>query len=157
MGETYNLTTSLSAPWRGPQHQRATPFHTAWHPESPMKIHPDKPHVQSINACGPGWVQLGGEKITHSVILDSRGECIDWLCNRFEDLTAGHFEQLAQLQPELVIFGSGDRLRFVHPAMTQALIQRQIGLETMDTQAACRTYNILASEGRYVAVALLMR
>jgi uncharacterized protein len=122
-----------------------------------MKIHPDKPHVQSINAYGPGWVQLGGEKITHSVILGSRGERIDWSCNCFEELTASHFDQLAQLLPELVIFGSGERLRFVNPTLTQALIQRQIGLETMDTQAACRTYNILAAEGRYVAVALLMR
>jgi uncharacterized protein len=122
-----------------------------------MKIHPDKLHVQSISAYGTDWVQVGNEKITHSLILGSRGERIDWSCERFEDLTVGHFEQLAQLQPELVIFGSGERLRFVHPALTQALIQRQIGLETMDTQAACRTYNILAAEGRYVAVALLMR
>ena len=122
-----------------------------------MKIHPAQLHVQSISAYGTGWVQVGGEKITHSVILDSRGERVDWSCAHFEDLTVGHFEQLAQLQPELVIFGSVERLRFVHPALTQALIQRQIGLETMDTQAACRTYNILAAEGRYVAVALLMR
>lgn len=157
MGETYNLTTSLGIPWRGPQHQRAITIHMARYPESPMKIHPDRPHIQSISAYGPGWVQVGDEKITHSFILGSRGERIDWSCGRFEDLTASHFDQLAQLQPELVIFGSGERLRFVHPALTQALIQRQIGLETMDTQAACRTYNILASEGRYVAVALLMR
>lgn len=122
-----------------------------------MKIHPDKPHIQSISAYGPDWIQVGSEKITHSIILDSRGTRLDWDCSRFEDLKAEHFELLAQWQPELVIFGSGERLRFVHPAMTQALIQRQIGLETMDTQAACRTYNILASEGRYVAVALLMR
>ena len=122
-----------------------------------MKIHPDKPHFQSINAYGPDWVQVGGEKVTHSIILDSRGKRLDWPCSHFEDITTEVFEQLAQWQPELVIFGSGERLRFVHPSLTQALIQRQIGLETMDTQAACRTYNILAAEGRYVAVALLMR
>jgi len=122
-----------------------------------MKIHPDKPLIQSITAYGPGWVQVGSEKITHSFVLGSRGERFDWACQRFEDLTASHFDQLAQLQPELVIFGSGERLRFVQPALAQALIQRQIGLETMDSQAACRTYNILAAEGRYVAVALLMR
>jgi uncharacterized protein len=122
-----------------------------------MKIHPDKINVPSIHGYGPGWVQVANEKITRSIILGSRGERIDWGCATFDDLTASDFDQLAQLQTELVIFGSGERLRFVSPALTQALIQRQIGMETMDTQAACRTYNILAAEGRYVAVALLMR
>ena len=84
------------------------------------------------------------------------GERFDWQCARFEDLTAAHFEQLAQLQTELVIFGSGERLRFPSAALTRALIECQIGIESMDTQAACRTYNILAGEGRHVAVALLM-
>jgi uncharacterized protein len=91
------------------------------------------------------------------VIIGSRGERIDWHCARFEDLTTAHFDQLAELQTELVIFGSGSRLRFVPPALTRSLIERQIGMETMDTQAACRTYNILAGEGRCVAVALLMQ
>jgi uncharacterized protein len=61
------------------------------------------------------------------------------------------------LPAELVIFGSGPRLRFVAPALSRALIERQIGLETMDTHAACRTYNILAAEGRQVVAALLMQ
>jgi uncharacterized protein len=122
-----------------------------------MKIHPDKISVQSIKGYGPGWVQVAGEKIVRSVILSSRGERIGWNCESFDDLTASHFDQLAELQPELVIFGSGERLRFVSLALTQSLIQRQIGVETMDTHAACRTYNILAAEGRDVAVALLMR
>ncbi|MDD2925938.1 Mth938-like domain-containing protein [Rhodoferax sp.] len=124
-----------------------------------MKIKPDVITVQSIQGYGPGWVQVAGQddRITRSVIISSGGERLDWLCDAFEDLRAEHFEQLAQLQTELVIFGSGSRLRFVAPALTQALIRRQIGLETMDTQAACRTYNILAGEGRNVAAALLMR
>jgi uncharacterized protein len=122
-----------------------------------MKFHADKINVQSIKAYGSGWVQVADEKITESVIIGSRGERLPWHCASFEDLTAAHFEQLAGLKTELVIFGSGPRLRFVSPAMTQALIRQQIGMETMDTQAACRTYNILASEGRRVAVALLMR
>ncbi|MBB1077990.1 Xcc1710-like domain-containing protein [Rhodoferax sp. 4810] len=122
-----------------------------------MKIHPDSISVQSIKGYGPGWVQVADQKITHSVIIGSRGERVDWQCERFEDLSSAHFDQLAQLQTELVIFGSGERLRFVNPVLTQALISQQIGMETMDTQAACRTYNILAGEGRCVAVALLMR
>ncbi len=122
-----------------------------------MKIHPDSISVQSIKGYGPGWVQVADQKIIHSVIIGSRGERLNWQCERFEDLTRAHFDQLAQLKTELVIFGSGERLRFVNPALTQALIDLQIGMETMDTQAACRTYNILAGEDRCVAVALLMR
>ncbi len=122
-----------------------------------MKIQPDISSAQSIQGYGPGWVQVGGEKIMRSVIIGSAGERLDWGCDQFEDLQATHFEQLAQLQTELVIFGSGARLRFVTAGLTRALIARQIGLETMDTPAACRTYNILAAEGRRVAVALLMQ
>jgi uncharacterized protein len=55
-----------------------------------------------------------------------------------------------------VIFGSGARLRFAPPAWLRALIERRIGVETMDTAAACRTYNVLVSEGRAVVAALLV-
>lgn len=122
-----------------------------------MKIQPDFISAQSIQGYGPGWVQVAGEKIMRSVIIGSGGELLDWNCDRFEDLEAAHFEHLAQLQTELVVFGSGTRLRFVTAGLTRALIERQIGLETMDTPAACRTYNILLAEGRRVAVALLMQ
>jgi uncharacterized protein len=67
-----------------------------------------------------------------------------------------HFAQLAELDVELVIFGSGERLRFPKPEWQTGLMERRIGLETMDTQAACRTYNILAGEGRKVAAVLLI-
>ena len=58
--------------------------------------------------------------------------------------------------PELVVFGSGSKLRFAPPALLRGLMARRIGVETMDTQAACRTYNILASEGRNVVAALIL-
>jgi uncharacterized protein len=121
-----------------------------------MKIHPDIISVPFISAYGKGWVQVAGEQLTRSVVLSSDGRRFDWPCGRFEELTSAHFEQLAELKTELVIFGSGERLRFPAAVLTRALIERQIGIETMDTQAACRTYNILAGEGRHVAVALLM-
>ena len=57
---------------------------------------------------------------------------------------------------QVVIFGSGSRIRFPRPAWLAPLAARRIGLETMDTAAACRTYNILAQEGRTVAAALLL-
>jgi uncharacterized protein len=121
-----------------------------------MKIQPDKFDVQSITGYGPGWVGINTDKVEHSVVLGSHGERQAWNCARFEDLTEEHFAQLAVLQPELVIFGSGSRIRFPKPVWLKELMARRIGLETMDTQAACRTYNILAQEGRHVVVALIL-
>ena len=121
-----------------------------------MKLQPDKSDAQSISGYGPGWVGVNGEKITHSVIVSSKGERIAWPSSRFEDLGPDHFAQLAQLDAEVVIFGSGSRIRFPKAAWLQPLLARRIGIETMDTAAACRTYNILAQEGRSVAAALLL-
>jgi len=125
-----------------------------------MKLQPDRFDVQSILGYGPGWVGLGNkgvaEKIEHSIVIGSRGEKFAWNCTRFEDLTAEHFSVLADTRPELVIFGSGSRLRFPNPAFLRALMAQRIGIETMDTLAACRTYNILAGEGRQVIAALLI-
>jgi uncharacterized protein len=134
-GETYNLTTDLKA------------F---------MKLQPDRIETQSVTAYGPGWIAIQGEKITHSVLITSEGLRRDWNCQTFEDLGPQHFSQLAELDVELVIFGSGERLRFPTYEWQVGLMQRRLGLETMDTQAACRTYNILAGEGRKVAAALLI-
>jgi uncharacterized protein len=121
-----------------------------------MKLQPDKSDVQAISGYGPGWVGVDGEKITSSVILSSRGERIAWNAASFDDLNAGHFAALAAVDAEVVIFGSGSRIRFPQAAWLQPLVSRRIGIETMDTAAACRTYNILAYEGRSVAVALLI-
>ena len=120
-----------------------------------MKLQPDQSDAQTISGYGPGWVGVGTEKITHNVVLSSGGERLPW-AESFEALGPEHFEALARLQVEVVIFGSGERIRFPRPAWLAPLAQRRIGVETMDTPAACRTYNVLAQEGREVAVALLL-
>ena len=121
-----------------------------------MKFQPDV-FGSAITGYGPGWVAVGGERVHHSLILNgTTGERQDWQIARFDDLDAGHFERLAALKPELVVFGSGDRLRFPRPPWIRALVESRIGLETMDTAAACRTYNILAGEGRRVIAAILV-
>ena len=124
-----------------------------------MKLQPDHSDAQTISGHGPGWVAVTGsggqEKITHGVVLGSRGQRLPWAAS-FEDLGPEHFDTLAALGVEVVIFGSGSRIRFPQPAWLASLAQARIGIETMDTPAACRTYNILAQEGRDVAVALLL-
>ncbi len=124
-----------------------------------MKLHADKPDSNTITAYGEGWIAVNGERRVRSVVLASSGERIDWDCASHEQLRAEHFDALLRLTatpPELVIFGSGTRLRFVRPALLKSLIDQRIGIETMDTRAACRTYNILAGEGRKVIAALLI-
>lgn len=121
-----------------------------------MKLQPDRADVQTISGHGPGWLAVDGEKIFHSVIIGSQGQRMAWSCPRFEALGPDHFAQLAELDTEVVIFGSGDHIRFPQPAWLRPLMARRIGLETMDTAAACRTYNILAGEGRRVVLAALI-
>jgi len=121
-----------------------------------MKLQPDQYSVQSISGYGPGWIALGTERFTTSLIVGSRGERQTWACTRYEELASPHFAPLAGLRPELVLFGSGSRLRFPKPEWLRSLVEQGIGLETMDTAAACRTYNILAGEGRHVVAALLL-
>jgi uncharacterized protein len=121
-----------------------------------MKFQADR--FEGSNAIarhGPGGVIVAGIEHTRSVIVPWQGEVLPWEVARFEQLSAVHFEPLAARAPELVIFGSGARLRFPHPSLIRALIERRIGVETMDTAAACRTYNVLLGEGRAVIAALL--
>ena len=122
-----------------------------------MKFQPDRLEgVNSISRHDNGVVWVLAERHDTSVLVPWRGAVRPWPVARFEQLAATHFEQLLALEPELVIFGSGARLRFVAPALTRPLIERRIGIETMDTAAACRTYTVLANEGRSVVAALLL-
>ncbi len=122
-----------------------------------MKFQPDTlDGVNVITRQEPGRVWVGLTAFTHSVLVPWQGEVLPWGPAEPGELTAAHFERIAAMQPELVIFGSGTRLRFVAPALMQSLMALRIGIETMDTPAACRTYNVLASEHRRVLAALLL-
>ena len=99
---------------------------------------------------------MGPLKFGHSLLVPWQGDVQAWPPEHVDQLQAAHFEQVLVLRPELVIFGSGVRHRFIAPSLVRCLIERGIGVEMMDTAAACRTYNILASEGRTVLAALLL-
>jgi uncharacterized protein len=122
-----------------------------------LKFQPDTlDGVNTIHRHDAGRIVIGPAAYTHSLIVPWIGEVVDWQVRSFDDLQAGHFERLGSLLPELVIFGSGARLRFPPPALLRALIERRIGVETMDTAAACRTYNVLVSERRSVVAGLIL-
>ncbi|MBI5255341.1 MAG: Mth938-like domain-containing protein [Burkholderiales bacterium] len=123
-----------------------------------MKFHPD--HLAGTNVItrhAPGELWVGTTRFERSVLVPWVGTVLEWPPAEPQELSAAHFEAILALGPELVIFGSGQRLQFVSPALTRALIERRIGVETMDTAAACRTYNVLVAEGRTVVAALLLQ
>ena len=122
-----------------------------------MKFQPDTLEgVNNITRQEPGRVWVGAQTYTRSLLVPWVGEVQAWGADRFEALTADHFTRIVALAPEVVIFGSGGRIRFPAPALLRALIDRRIGVETMDTPAACRTYNVLVAERRSVLAALLI-
>ncbi len=100
-------------------------------------------------------VVVDGQAHTRNLVVPWQGPVFAWAPGGFDQLHEGDFAPLLALKPELVIFGSGKRIRFAHPALLRALISARIGVETMDTAAACRTYNVLLGEGRCVVAALL--
>ena len=109
----------------------------------------------AIARHGPDGVVVNGIEHTESVLVPWQGDVVVWDAPAFLSLTAEHFARVAALAPEVVVFGSGERLRFPSPALLRPLIDAAIGFETMDTRAACRTYNVLLAEGRKVVAALL--
>ena len=122
-----------------------------------MKFQPDSlAGTNIVTRHAPGELWVGATRYGHSLLVPWAGEVQAWDAQRPEDLQALHFEQVLGLAPELVIFGSGGRIRFVAPALMRALIDARIGVETMDTPAACRTFNVLVSEGRKAVAALLL-
>ena len=120
-----------------------------------MKFQPDASSKVFINGYGADWVVVSGEKYQGSVMVCSETGVVAWPCQDPSQLREAHFEQLAQMDVEIVLYGSGERLEFPPHALIKPLIKKGIGLETMDTAAACRTFNVLAGEGRKVAAALV--
>ncbi|TFW18270.1 hypothetical protein E4L96_13335 [Massilia arenosa] len=123
-----------------------------------MKLHSSSPnqHYQTVTAYDDKGVEINAQRHEHSLIVMPEVPPRPWPVTRFEDLTAEHFALIEQDQPDVVILGTGERQRFVHPKLTAALAARRVGVESMDSQAACRTYNILMQEGRKVTLALII-
>ena len=123
-----------------------------------MKFQPERvaPHLNLISFYGADGLRIGEREWRRSVLLPWQGAVIDWPPASFEALEPAHFEQIVALKPELVLFGSGSRMRFARPQLLRSLIERGIGVETMDSRTACRTFNVLVTEGRPVVAALVM-
>jgi len=122
-----------------------------------MKLQPDRPEgLNIIHAYDRVSVTVNGIVYRHSIIVPARADVLAWQVQDVDALTPEHFDAVLAFEPEVVLFGSGSSLRFVSATLHRGLIRRGIGLETMDTPAACRTYNILAAEHRRVVALLLL-
>jgi uncharacterized protein len=120
-----------------------------------VKLHASaRTRLNAFTGYGEGYVQVNGERHETSLVVLPE-QVLDWEPASFDALAEASFARLAALGPELVLLGTGNRLRFPHPRLTAPLARAGIGLEVMDVQAACRTYNILVAEERVVAAALV--
>lgn len=122
-----------------------------------MKFQPDQMEgVNSVSRLEAGRIWVHATAFTGSLMVPWRGEVLPWDVQEPSQVRAEHFEPLLALEPELVIFGSGRQHVFISPQHYRVLIERRVGFEAMDTAAACRTYNVLANEGRKVVGAFIL-
>jgi uncharacterized protein len=122
-----------------------------------MKLHADPRNGHNIvTGHGPGWVAINGQRHERSLLLLPDRIDAAWGPATFDALTAAHMAALASLAGNVVLLGTGARQRFPAAALLRPVVEAGIGVEVMDTGAACRTYNILVAEGRAVAAALIV-
>jgi len=122
-----------------------------------LKLHLDSATSRNaITGYGEGYVMVNRQRFERSLVVLPDRILTDWPPNRFDELAPEHLAALAGLDREIILLGTGAQLRFPRPEIIQPLMRSGVGVEVMDVQAACRTYNILLAEDRRVAAALLI-
>ncbi len=121
-----------------------------------MKLHQSTPAgINIFTAYGEGYVTVNHERYEGNLIVLPESIVSHWSTATVATLGEADMNKLLELDTEIVLLGTGNRLRFPAGSLLRPFAPAGIGLEVMDLQAACRTYNILAAEGRRVAAALL--
>jgi len=121
-----------------------------------MKLHTTvTQQYQTVTAYDVCGVEINLKRFTASLVVMPETAPMSWPVPGFDHLNLEDFSTINAMIPDVVILGTGLRQRFVHPELITALTARRVGVECMDNQAACRTYNILMAEGRRVALALI--
>jgi len=109
-----------------------------------------------IRAVSPGEIRVGDRVIRTSVIIGAEDIIPDWPVSSTRDLDESSLAPVLALAPDILLLGTGSALVFPGRDIHAGVLARNIGLEVMDTPAACRTYNILVAEGRKVIAALIV-
>ena len=127
-----------------------------WRQFTRMKLQAERPQGQNaITAYGPGFVTINGQTHHSSLIVGHDRLVPDWPVKSIEDLTAKHLAGLDR-DCDVILLGTGVKQRFPQREILLAMLRKRIGVEVMDSAAACRTYNILLAEGRAVVAALII-
>ncbi len=121
-----------------------------------MKLHVERTAANTVTAWGEGEIRVREQVIRNSVILTADRIIHPWSGRRAATLGPEDFSPVLALEPTLIVLGTGQHLAFPDAVVHAEILARGIGLEVMDTPAACRTYNILVNEGRRVAAALIV-
>ncbi len=122
-----------------------------------MKLHADTRSGQnSVTAYGPGFVTVSGQRHERSLVLTPHTVEPDWPVTHVAEMQPAMLEALRRHHCDLWLIGTGLNQSFPHPSVLAPLLEARIGVEIMDTAAACRTFNILAAEGRNVGAALII-
>ena len=122
-----------------------------------MKLQLENPAgTNLIRSYAPGQLRIGDRVHVTSLIVTAGALIAPWRPTTAQDLAAADLEPLLGLAPEVVLLGTGIRQQFPDPQVLRILFEQRIGVEVMDTSAACRTYNVLVTEGRSVAAALIV-
>lgn len=122
-----------------------------------MKLHSEGFSGKNrITAYGLGYVSVNDKRMTRSLVVMPDTLRLDWPPNAWEDLRSEHLLSLLDLNPEILLLGSGTVHQSPSSGLVAVLAQMNLGIEIMTTAAACRTYNILLAEGRAVAAALIV-
>ena len=122
-----------------------------------MKFERDAPDGRNtFTGYGPGYVEVNGKRYSSSLVVSGERLVVDWPARSVESLSADHIAAIVELKPEIVLIGTGAQFQFPEAQLLAPLQKAGIGVEVMDTHAACRTYNILLGEGRNVAAALIL-
>lgn len=108
-----------------------------------------------VRACTPGKIIINDQSYSSNLLLSPSLVLPDWQVDDPASIAAADFDDAVKMEPDLIIFGTGDKLVFPDTSVSAALLARGIGFEVMDTRAACRTYNLLAMDRRSVVAALL--
>jgi uncharacterized protein len=121
-----------------------------------MKFQPDRIDGLAVSAYDPSWLAVNGVRYNHSLLINASGLVQAWPCNYFADIQTAHLDLIPSHEAEIVLLGCGKKQIFPGATLSSAFLAKGMGLESMSTAAACRTFNILASEGRKVAAILLL-
>ena len=119
-----------------------------------LSLEPPGDHL-FIRALGENGIRVGERWITGAFIIGRQHVQTDWPPQTLDQLSEAHFGPILELKPELVLLGTGSRQGLVSPALLRSFYAAGVGIEVMTTDAACRTFNLLAAEDREVVAALL--